>query len=967
MIKRLIAMFECAVLAGMLVCVSPLVSQEPAEAQWQVPNYSVPIGRGAGTGFKSAAPGTAGYALTSKGASADPAFVASALNVRAFGAVGDCTTDDSTAIQSAITAAQNLAATNGSVLSGGGRVYFPAGCYRVATRLTSTTPIAFVGDGRLNSVIGVDNANGGISLTASNDSDAWLIEHLGFKALRTSAGTAIAHAGAVTASTNFPNLQVREVHIWQGGGSGFYFNKGITLSNCWHCVIEDSFIVGANASANWLNPAIEIGTKTIDGRINNTFIYGAATAVGITGSDAEGTRISKSSFVSVQNGVVADLVASAGPHISIEDSHMAVANRCLNIRGPAQVFVRGNLFYFGDTGGATTTNGDVCIFFENSNGTVVANNEITKQATAATSLTGTTYANSSIFTNSGNIYSGFDTGIWAQSTASNGVIDNNNRFFSVTTPVLNDAGTAISVVPSGPTGVTDNRVVRYDGTTGRSIKQSLVAIDDSGVLTGGTWNGVKISEVYGGTNQSTYTLGDTLYASAADTLSKLAGNTTAAKQYLSQTGNGTISAAPAWATIDGSDITGAALTKTDDSNVTLTLGGSPTTALLRATSITVGWTGDLPFSRFVQGATNTVVANATSGTADFTAFAMPSCSTAASSLIWTTNTGFGCNTSITAAAVPVGGITGLGTGVATWLATPSSANLASAITDETGSGALVFGTAPTFTTSITSPLVYGGSAAGSTLTLQDTSNGTPSGGSVIIRAAGQTILTAQVAGVGLDGTAFSSALTSVSFVLPTFGAVAWHYASNAASRNWKLSNDVFAFGDFGFFTGSVKDSFDTLAMYFNPSGGVCIRCNSDPGAGALQANTSLVSTTFTQVGTKIRAAGSAPAVSACGTTPTISGSDLAGLVTTGTGTPTSCTITFNVAYAAEPYCVVHGKTQAQVTAYTVSTTAIVVTTTATNNVALNYVCVARSAGWLLKRDLDPAANDNTPAFMENAA
>ena len=41
------------------------------------------------------------------------------------------------------------------------------------------------------------------------------------------------------------------------------------------------------------------------------------------------------------------------------------------------------------------------------------------------------------------------------------------------------------------------------------------------------------------------------------------------------------------------------------------------------------------------------------------------------------------------------GVSGLGTGVATFLATPSSANLASAVTDETGSGALVFGTSPT--------------------------------------------------------------------------------------------------------------------------------------------------------------------------------------------------------------------------------------------------------------------------------
>lgn len=41
------------------------------------------------------------------------------------------------------------------------------------------------------------------------------------------------------------------------------------------------------------------------------------------------------------------------------------------------------------------------------------------------------------------------------------------------------------------------------------------------------------------------------------------------------------------------------------------------------------------------------------------------------------------------------GVSGLGTGVATFLATPSSANLASALTDETGSGAAVFGTGPT--------------------------------------------------------------------------------------------------------------------------------------------------------------------------------------------------------------------------------------------------------------------------------
>jgi len=57
------------------------------------------------------------------------------------------------------------------------------------------------------------------------------------------------------------------------------------------------------------------------------------------------------------------------------------------------------------------------------------------------------------------------------------------------------------------------------------------------------------------------------------------------------------------------------------------------------------------------------------------------------------------------------GISGLGTGVATFLATPSSANLRSAITDETGTGALVFGTSPGFTTDA-SPATNDGASLG---------------------------------------------------------------------------------------------------------------------------------------------------------------------------------------------------------------------------------------------------------------
>ncbi len=59
----------------------------PAVAQWQVPDHSVPIGRGAGTGFKSAAPGTAGLPLLSNGASSDPSF--SVLDLSGAGVSGN--------------------------------------------------------------------------------------------------------------------------------------------------------------------------------------------------------------------------------------------------------------------------------------------------------------------------------------------------------------------------------------------------------------------------------------------------------------------------------------------------------------------------------------------------------------------------------------------------------------------------------------------------------------------------------------------------------------------------------------------------------------------------------------------------------------------------------------------------------------------------------------------------------------
>jgi hypothetical protein len=92
----------------------------------------------------------------------------------------------------------------------------------------------------------------------------------------------------------------------------------------------------------------------------------------------------------------------------------------------------------------------------------------------------------------------------------------------------------------------------------------------------------------------------------------------------------------------------------------------------------------------------------------------------------------------------------IGSGIATFLATPSSANLITAITDETGSGALVFGTSPTLTTPVINGTITGTgqatAATASTIAMRDgdgnlTANNWLGGYTTVTTAAGTTTLT----------------------------------------------------------------------------------------------------------------------------------------------------------------------------------------------------------------------------------
>jgi len=232
----------------------------------------------------------------------------------------------------------------------------------------------------------------------------------------------------------------------------------------------------------------------------------------------------------------------------------------------------------------------------------------------------------------------------------------------------------------GPASATDGGFAKFDGTTGKLIKDSAAVI--------------VVAD--GGTGRST---GATAYGLiAAGTTATGAQQTLAAGATTEVLVGGGAAALPVWTTATGS---GAPVRATSPTLVTPALGTPASGTLTNATG--------LPISTGVSGlGTGVATFLGTPSSANLAAAVTDE--TGSGALVFATSPSLvtpalGTPTSGTltnATGLPIStGVSGLGTGVATFLATPSSANLAAAVTDETGSGALVFGTSPNFTTSAT--------------------------------------------------------------------------------------------------------------------------------------------------------------------------------------------------------------------------------------------------------------------------
>ena len=98
---------------------------------------------------------------------------------------------------------------------------------------------------------------------------------------------------------------------------------------------------------------------------------------------------------------------------------------------------------------------------------------------------------------------------------------------------------------------------------------STFVVGGNGIVATGNWQATAIAAAFGGTGQTSYTIGDLIYASNTTAISKLSIGTSG--QVLTVSGGGI----PSWATVSSSNLGSANLTSTDDARTfTLKSGGT---------------------------------------------------------------------------------------------------------------------------------------------------------------------------------------------------------------------------------------------------------------------------------------------------------------------------------------------------------------------------------------------------------
>lgn len=205
--------------------------------------------------------GTASYALNAKSNNV--------YNVKDYGAVGDGTTNDTTAIQTAINAVK---------VAGFGTVYFPDGTFVITGSLTIPSnpqcDISLEGEGSNISII-KQTSNANAIYFDMNDGSGWAndyqvaIKSLAFKTSG-QASTAIHVTYGTLQYSQHSNISVdiNDVHIYSDGSN--YWNNGIILESAWNFRISNTMVIGKTGSSPYNGTGLEIRRMCVNGSINQS-------------------------------------------------------------------------------------------------------------------------------------------------------------------------------------------------------------------------------------------------------------------------------------------------------------------------------------------------------------------------------------------------------------------------------------------------------------------------------------------------------------------------------------------------------------------------------------------------------------------------------------------------------------------------------------------------------------------------
>lgn len=226
------------------------------------------------------------------------------FNVLDYGAVGDGTTNSTTAIQAAITAAA----------VGGGAVYLPAGDYKLTATLQIPYGVSIFGDGATASVLKCLSCNALTFTSGAYDNGKMFYEDFGMEGMVGSTANwaaveSLLPAGGTHGVESRDGLVFNRLKIRN-------FNQGFVISDLWNSQIT-------SCQVSKVNNCISAGTYTmILSIIDNEFIFEG-------GDDFSGTALP---YCIAYNGTVVE-------HINISNNLLFSYERAIHIANANAVFV----------------------------------------------------------------------------------------------------------------------------------------------------------------------------------------------------------------------------------------------------------------------------------------------------------------------------------------------------------------------------------------------------------------------------------------------------------------------------------------------------------------------------------------------------------------------------------------------------------------------------------------------------